>query len=88
MLMKRHGLSYALWRATFGETGVKVISKLVISRDGKVRERPAAPKPAMLPGFLMAAPEYVVELMNAIEQHVGRQLVGDKISRQDGATDN
>lgn len=71
MLMKRHGLSYALWRATIDENGGKVVSRLVISRDGKVKERPAAPNPAMLPDFLMAAPEYVVGLMNEIEQHVG-----------------
>jgi hypothetical protein len=73
MLMKRHGLSYALWRATIDENGGKVVSRLVISRDGKVKERPAAPNPAMLPDFLMAAPEYVVSLMNEIEQHVARQ---------------
>jgi hypothetical protein len=32
----------------------------------------------------MAAPEYIVDLMNAIEQHVGRQLEGDRNTRQDG----
>lgn len=74
MLMKRHGLSYGLWRATFGDDGGKVTSRVVVSRDGKVKERPAAPKPAMMPDFLMAAPEYVVDLMNEIERHVGRQL--------------
>jgi hypothetical protein len=72
MLMKRHGLSYALWRATIDENGGNVVSRFVISRDGKITERPAAPNPAMLPDFLMAAPEYVVGLMNEIEQYVGR----------------
>jgi hypothetical protein len=76
MLMKRHGLSYALWRATFGEDGGKVTSRLAISRVGKVKEKPDIPKPAMLPDFLMAVPQYVVDLMNAIEEHVGHQVEG------------
>jgi hypothetical protein len=84
MLMKRHGLSYALWRATFGEDGGKVTSRLVISREGKVREKPEVPKPALLPDFLMAAPQYVVDLMKAIEEHVVRLPEGSSNSGHSG----
>jgi hypothetical protein len=85
ILMKRHGLSYSLWRATFDDNGGEVTSRIVISRDGKVRERKATPKPAMLPDFLIATPDYVVDLMNEIEQHVGRQLEVREHASEDGA---
>lgn len=76
MLMKRHGLSYGLWRVALTDKGNKAISKLVVSRNGRIKERPESLMQAMLPDFLTAASEYVVALMNEIDQHFGRSFEG------------